>query len=265
MTPDRGEADPVLAAALLRGTGTPQQLAALHAALVGARVLIPLVAFAGSTPMDTTATEFTARGLRDEPPAEIALMTLVVDGRSALPVFSSLAELLSWRADARPVPMSGSDACRSAVERGAVALVIDPAGAAVTITPLAELARGWVPVAGASLAVRRTTAELVAPDVAPDPGLVDALVQALRGEPVLAARLFKGPDGPVLGVVPSAAPDPVSLAALASRVASRLGAALPADGLDLAAVDLDVLGQDGPGLVLPLGRPLGWRWPRRRR
>ena len=244
--PDVGEADPRLAAALARGCATPADLAALHAALLGARVLVPLTAVAAQTRI----TEF---GLRADSKAEMALMTLVIDGVAAMPAFSSLTQLQAWSPEARPVPMTGAQACQSALEQGAVAVVLDPAGAGLTVRALADLARGWVPVAGADLAVRLAQAELTALTVDPDPALVAALRQAVEGERLLAARLLQGPDGPVLGVLPRGDTDPATLAALAARVLLRLGPALPAEGLDLA-----VVAARGPGLDL-LTRRSRWR------
>ena len=187
----------------------------------------------------------TEHGLRAESKAEMAMMTLTLDGQSALPVFSSLEQLQAWRPEARPIPMTGAQACQTALEQGAVAIVIDPAGAALTVGALADLARGWVPVAGADLAVRHSSTALTALTAAPDPALVTALAAAVRSERVAAARLLQGPDGLVLGVLPRGAADPASLAAMASRVVKALGAALPADGLDLAVIPLS-----GPGLDL---------------
>ena len=249
--PDVGEADPRLASALARGCSTPADLAGLHAALLGARVLVPMTAVAAQT----RVTEF---GLRADSKAEMAVLTLVIDGAAALPVFSSLAQLHAWSPLARPVPMSGAQACQSALEQGAVAVVLDPAGAGLTVRALGDLARGWVPVAGADLAVRHTTAELTALTVAPDPALVTALSAAVADEQVLAARLLQGPDGLVLGVLPRDATDPAALAALAARVLARLGPALPPDGLDLA-----VIGLAGPGLDLLPRRRRSWFRPGR--
>ena len=122
---------------------------------------------------------------------------------------------------------------------------------------LRELADGRVPVPGAGLSTRAVTGALTGPSSA-SPVLVAALGAALRAEPVAAARLLVGPDGPVLGVVPSQPLRAAELAALAERVRSRLGADLPAGGLDLAVVPAD-----GVGEAVPLGR--GWRerWRRR--
>jgi len=91
-------------------------------------------------------------------------------------------------------------------------------------------------VPGAGLAGRRTTEALTAPATAPDPALLAALAEAVAPERLKAARLLDGPSGPVLGVAPRRPLDPAGLAALAGRVAARLGEQLPPQGLDLAVV-----------------------------
>jgi hypothetical protein len=104
---DVGEADPVLAAALVTG-----EMAVVAAALLRARLLVPVVA------------------LRAEGEADMAVPALVAaDGARALPVFSSYAELRSWRADARPVPMRGARVVLGAVGEGYDGIVVDVAGA----------------------------------------------------------------------------------------------------------------------------------------
>jgi SseB protein N-terminal domain len=109
--PDTGEADPRLAAAL--ATGDPL---AVRAALLVARVLVPIVATSADIDADTHA-------------AELAVPRLVgADGRLALPVFSSYASLRAWRSDARPVPMPGLQAVAAAVEEGCAAVILDVAG-----------------------------------------------------------------------------------------------------------------------------------------
>jgi hypothetical protein len=106
---DTGRADPELAAALASG-----DVPAIRAALLAARVLVPIVAL---------GEESTA--------AEMAVPRLVgADGRHALPVFSSYDTLRAWRADARPVPMPGAQAVAAAVSEGYAALVLDIAGPA---------------------------------------------------------------------------------------------------------------------------------------
>lgn len=241
---DDGAADPRLAAALARGG-----LAEVLAALVTARVFLPLAAQALATE------ESAVPGLRQESSAEMSLLSLVSSrGQRALPAFLAAQDVPRWRPEARPVPVPGAQACRTVLEDGADALLLDPAGAAVPITgaALAELAAGRVPVPGAALSTRTAEVELVAGDVSPE--LLAALGSALAGEAVTGARVLAGPDGPVLGVVMALAP--TELVALAARVRGRLGAALPAGGLDLAVVPAD-----GPGQVVPVAPPArarGW-------
>jgi hypothetical protein len=232
-SPDTGAADPRLAQALLH----PDATAELHAALVGARV------FAAITATSTAEHTAEATGLRAESSAEMAVVLLEApDGSRALPVFPDLLALRRWRLDARPVPLTGAQACAAALDEGAQAVLLDPAGAALPVTDLATLAAGWVPVAGSGLASRHADTALLAPATAPPEHLVLALRAALEGEGLRSARLLDGPDGPVLGVAGAGPLLPAALAALAQRLVERLGADLPAAGLDLAEVP-----RTGPG------------------
>lgn len=236
---DTGEADVRLAAALAAG-----DRAAVLAALVDARVFAAITA--------TATSEHTAdTGLRAESSAEMAVVLLEApDGSRALPVFQDLVALRRWRLDARPVPLTGPQACAAALDEKATALLLDPAGTAVVVTELSTLAQGWVPVPGSSLASRRGEAELQAPAVPAPRRLVAALRRGLAGEDLWSARLLAGPDGPVLGIAARRDLPPEELAALAHRLVQRLGSALPPEGLDLAQVPVD-----GPGqLVLRRGR-----------
>jgi hypothetical protein len=234
--PDDGLADARLAAA-----GTHAELLA---ALAGARVFAGVVATA-------TAEEVTATGLRAESSAEMAVLLLEVAGDRALPVFSSVPALTAWRADARPVRLTGPQACQAALDEGARAVVLDPGGTAVALTEeeVRALASGWVPVPGSALTTRHGAVELRQPAVPLPQELVAALETALAGERLRAARLLEGPDGLVLGVAPRRPLDPAALAALAQRVVERLGPQLPAEGLDLAQVP-----PRGPGVPLLRGR-----------
>lgn len=233
--PDDGLADPALAAALAAGSH-----AQVLGALAGARVFSALIAVA-------TAEEVTATGLRAESTADMAVVLLEAEGARALPVFTSVPSLVQWHPQARPVALTGPEACRAALDEGAEALVLDPAGAAweVEEAELRTLAEGYVPVLGAPLATRRADAALEAPSTPLPPGLVPALVEALREERLRDARLLQGPDGLVLGVTPRRPLDAAALTALAQRVMTRLGDELPRDGLDLAQVP-----PRGPGVPL---------------
>ncbi len=238
---DDGRADPRLAAALLAHDGSSATRAEVLAALATARVFVPVRAV--STREELSATT----GLRQESSAEMQLVLLrSSSGATALPAFPDGHDVQAWQPEARPVPLPGPQACRSALDQGAGTLLLDPTGARLPVTgeELAALAQGRVPVPGTGLSARTAATALTAP-ARPDPGLARALAAALQDEPVRAARLLDGPDGPVVGVVPRAPLDPAALAALASRVVARLGADLPAAGLDLT-----VVAEDGPGTDL---------------
>jgi hypothetical protein len=247
---DDGGPDPRLAAALaaFASSHTPATRAEVLAALGGARVFLALAARA-------LTTEVASSGMRQERQTDIALLTVArPDGSRVLPAFSDGHAVQRWQPQARPLPLPAPTACATAVEDGAVGLLLDPGPEAflVDAAELAELAAGRVPVPGSAVSTRHTTALLAEPAEPPDPALLDALADALQGEPIGAARLLDGPDGPVLGVVPAGRLAPADLTALADRVARRLGDRLPPDGLDLAAVPVD-----GSGTPVPL--------PRRRR
>lgn len=243
---DTGEADPRLARALASYDGSPRAHAATLAALAGARVFVAITATSTAEHVET------GTGLRAESSAEMALVSLVAsDGARALPAFADTGALKRWRLDVRPVPVTAAYLARAALDDGAAAVLLDPAGASVVVTgtELEALAAGYVPVAGTALAARRTTDELRQPDQAPDPRLVEALAEALRPERPRSARLLDGPGGLVLGVAPRKDLDATGLAELAQRVMSRLGAALPGEGLDLAVVP-----PKGPGYPVIPGR-----------
>ncbi len=231
---DTGLADGRLAAALAGWTGRPDAATAaeVYAALAGARVFAAI-----------TATAAAGSG------AQMAVLTLTGSaGGRALPAFLDVEAVVRFRPGARPKALSGPAAATAAVADGAVAVLLDPPGAAFVVTGAAldDLAAGRVPIAGTSLSSRRTTATLSHPDRA-DPVLLAALAQALEPEPVRAARLLEGPDGPVVGLVPVHPLDAAGFAALTARLLPRLGGALPAAGLDVALV-----GAEGPGLPVPL-------------
>jgi SseB protein N-terminal domain len=196
-------------------------------ALVAARVLTVVVA--GGIP-------------GAEHGAEISSVTITGrDGRSALPVFSSLATMQAWDPSARPVPMAAPDAARGALELGASALVLDVAGPTPVVIegPLLDaLADGypWTP----------------SPD---DPRVVALIGAALAGiEGLAAVRLSPAAEADVLVtlVVPAAEPGhagepqvvrrtppaPATVAALAQdrlRTAGFPEPLLPG-GLDVAVV-----------------------------
>lgn len=233
-------------------TAVPAARAEVLAALLDATVYASVAA-------SSTGEELAAgSGLRAESGAELAVLLLEAsDGHRALPVFSTLDELRHWQPDARPVPLTGSQACAAAGDEGAAHVLVDPRGAAFAVEPdeLVALAAGWVPIAGSALSARTGVTPLEAPELPVDDELIRALRVALSGEQLRAARLVQGSDGLVLGVTPRSPLDPASLAALTQRVADRLGGALPAGGLGVTQV-----AARGPGVQV-----FGRSWRRHRR
>ena len=103
---DAGEVDPALAALLPSGSTEE-----VGVAMLGARLLVPVVA------------------LKSADDADMAVPELVNEaGLRALPVFSSYDALRAWRADARPVPMSGARVMAAARAEGYDGVVLDVAG-----------------------------------------------------------------------------------------------------------------------------------------
>jgi antitoxin (DNA-binding transcriptional repressor) of toxin-antitoxin stability system len=112
------------------------------------------------------------------------------DGRTALPVFSSVQAVAAWRADARPVPSEIARAALSAVTEGWELLVLDPGGPVTVLLPrpavwaLAQQ-QEWRP-AVPGLGERRAV----------DPEVRDAVRSTLSGVP----GLLHADRGPVVAV-----------------------------------------------------------------
>ena len=229
---DDGLADPQVVAALAahRAGPGPRTRARALAALATARV------FAAVTARSTAEHVDPGTGLRVESAAEMALVTLAGSSGRGVPVFLDVPSLLAAHQQARPVRLTVPEACTAALEDGAVAVLVDPPGAALVLTgaELQELAVGRVPVPGSSLSARTAATALTDPSD-PDPELVRRLRSALRGR---RARLLDGPDGPVVGVAEPLTP--AQLAALAAELAPQLD----------RPVDLTVVPRRGPGYPL---------------
>ncbi|MCS5499470.1 SseB family protein [Cnuibacter physcomitrellae] len=86
-----------------------------------ARLLVPLVAHAGEE-------GHTAEGLRVDKTQELSLVTVAgPDGRTVLPVFSSVEALARWNPAARPIPVASRRAALAAAAERTDVLVLDPA------------------------------------------------------------------------------------------------------------------------------------------
>ena len=208
---DDGGADPALVAALAAwAAGGPAD--PVYAALVDGRVMVPVVARAVNVDAITGADKET----------DMMLVTIRgEDGRTALPAFTSLAALVAWNAEARPVPVAASTACLSTVAEQGELLVLDPGGPVtfpvegpalralaqkrIPVPPLADpqVAEAVAAVAQAEPAITRH--RLVASDADADAVLVfglrqgadpaavaQALAARLAQDPVLRERLDRG-------------------------------------------------------------------------
>jgi len=99
----------------------------LVAALSGTRLLIPLLAELGES-------EIGPNGLAVDKSAELAIVAVSTpDKQTAIPAFTSVAELSAWNKQARPVPVSAEKVCLAAVAEGHSRVILNPAGAAVAL------------------------------------------------------------------------------------------------------------------------------------
>ena len=128
---DDGSPDPTLVAALAAYEADPTttRLEAVVAALAPSRVLVPIVA-----ELEQGGEGDFGQQVDKEASAGIVALE-APDGRRALPVFSSVATLSAWRADARPTPTQATRAALSAVAEGWALLVIDPGGPITALLP----------------------------------------------------------------------------------------------------------------------------------
>lgn len=142
---DDGSADPALSQLLGSYAAGRRSLPDVVAALARTRLLVPVLAHA------EVSAEQAAAESGDDSTASAGVVGLQTpDGRTALPVFTSVAAMASWRSDARPVPAQATRAAQSAVSDGWPVLVLDPAGPVTVTVPrpaVVALAEGrpWVP------------------------------------------------------------------------------------------------------------------------
>lgn len=117
---DDGSADPALLAAIeafRAGEGSQEQVVQ---AFRDARVLIPLLAERGDEGIGPT-------GLTIDKTQELSIFTVAApDGRAAQPVFTSVAALAAWDANARPIPVPAPRVALSAASEDSDLVVLDP-------------------------------------------------------------------------------------------------------------------------------------------
>lgn len=118
---DRGEAPPELLAAIRAFRAGEAPGRAVVEALREVRLLIPLVAELGEAGVNE-------QGQTVDKSADLSIVTVAApDGRGVVPVFSSVAAMQAWDADARPVPVDARRAALAAVEAGTDVLMLDAA------------------------------------------------------------------------------------------------------------------------------------------
>lgn len=141
---DSGEADAGLLASIRRFRIGEVGLPEVVAAMAAARLLVPLVAERGDEGVGV-------RGQTVDKTQELALVTIAApDGRTALPVFSSVTAMAAWNPAARPIPVDGSRVGLAAGADGTDYIVLDPTSDSEVVirrTALRSLATGerWTP------------------------------------------------------------------------------------------------------------------------
>jgi len=194
-------------AAFAAGQGSEQ---AVLTALAGSRLLVPIVAvLAGEAERGPGV-------LAGEKAADMAMPTLIgLDGRRAIPAFTSQDSMRAWQRAARPVPVQALRAWQAATA-DSCAVVIDVAGP----VPLA--------VEGARLAALARGEDAPAPCA--DPDVREAVSAVLAGQLAVAGFELR-PGGPeydlMIALTLSAdgtGPDAGGLAAwIGNAVMERLG------------------------------------------
>ena len=191
------------------------------------RLLIPLLAELGETGT-------TEAGLTVDKSQELSIVTVAApDGRTAMPVFSSVDTMRVWNASARPVPAAGTRVALAAAAEGTDLVVLDPGSPASFVLRRPAL---W--------AIGRQQPWGPSPD---DPELAAEFSRLISAEPaVLGVRLEPGDpearlSGPelLIRLALEEGLDRDALDALLARLAERF-----------AASDLIVDRVDSMGVVL---------------
>lgn len=206
---DAGEADPVLLASLGAFHEGRASQADVVDALRRARLLIPLLAELGDEGL-------TDAGKRVDKSQELSIVTVAgPDGRTVLPVFSSVTTMGEWNAGARPVPADGIRVALAAASEQTDVVVLDAASPTQFVVRRPALwamaqQQPWVPAVDSSEVAAEFTAS-----AASEPAVVGVELDAGDPRAVLA-----GPELIVrLTLVPGlTAPE---LEALLARLANR--------------------------------------------
>lgn len=193
---DSGHADPQLAAVQREWRLGTAPLTELVQALAGKRVVIPVMAEVENLVVNE-ATNLVA----DKDASTGVVCVSAPDGRTALPIFSSVPALVRWNKNARPIPVEAERAALAAVSEEWPLLVLDPGDERPAIIPrpaVWALAQGraeeWIP-APEDEALAREVSELLTQ--IPAVQAVD-LTAGKRAETAVLLRLEPGLDRPQL-------------------------------------------------------------------
>jgi SseB protein N-terminal domain len=216
---DDGTADPALIEVLSAARRDEAAAYPAYAALVGRRVLVPVVAVLGESEASETVGP-DGKALRRDKDSDMAVVTLVAgDGTKALPAFTSVQALAEWAEgagypQARPIPVSVETAAAAALQENAAVLLLDLGGP------------GQFEISGSPLRAFAQQRKPLPPAV--DPEVMDAIKRVLEGVPEIArvldsARLGQAAEDVTvlaLGFVPGT--DPARLAEPLQQVATGI-------------------------------------------
>lgn len=117
---DDGSAPPALTEVISQFRNGTADVSDVVRIVRGSRLLIPLLAVLGETGV-------TSDGHLVDKSQELSIVTVKgPDGRTVLPVFSSVSAMSAWNPVARPVPASGARVALAAVSDGTELVVLDP-------------------------------------------------------------------------------------------------------------------------------------------
>lgn len=119
---DDGTTPPAVAAAMAKFRAGDGDEVSVVEALRESRVLIPLVAELGEAGQN-------AEGVTVDKSADLSIVTVAgPDGRTVLPVFTSMDAMTAWNATARPVPTDFRAATLAAADERTDLIIVDPGG-----------------------------------------------------------------------------------------------------------------------------------------
>jgi hypothetical protein len=167
------------------GRGSEQSVLA---ALASNRLLVPVVAVLAEVLEGGETASGAKKASEGEKASEMAMPTLIgLDGRRAVPAFTSLESMSRWQSEARPVPVAAMAVWQAACADSAAVVVdvAEPVPFAIEGARLAALARGER-----------------APEPYHDPDVHEIVAAVLAGQlDVAAFDLQPGEDGQDLAIV----------------------------------------------------------------